>query len=113
MNKILKYSLLAILILSIAISVYLLFFFPDKPVAEADIDDPSTAGNAPLGSVEEPIVIEEPVFMEDSEKDSFSLDPNIRIQVLERADDGTVMSYKIINSDEDIASGYYPVSDSQ
>jgi hypothetical protein len=51
--------------------------------------------------------------MEDSEKDSFSLDPNIRIQVLERADDGTVMSYKIINSDEDIASGYYPVSDSQ
>ena len=112
MNKVLKYSLLIILVISLGFSAYLLFFLPDK-VVEVDIDDPSTADNAPLGSVEQPKAIDSPSFMEDSEKQALNLDTSAKIQVLERADDGTILSYKVINSDEDIASSYYSPIDSQ
>jgi hypothetical protein len=108
MNKIIKYSLLTILVLSLLVSAYLIFFFKEQATPEVEIDSPSDSDNAPLGSVEQPIAISEPIFMDEAEKKSLKINPSLKIQVLERDDDGKILSYKIINSDEDIAGGYYP-----
>lgn len=43
-----------------------------------------------------------PIFMTDIEKKSLGLSPDAQVQVLNRADSGEIMMYKIIRSNEDL-----------
>lgn len=107
MNKTLKYTLIVILFVSLVVSAYILIVLPNN-LGNNPAQTPDTqSSDLPEGSVQQPVMIDTPVFMTAEEKSSLNIDPNLKIQVLDRDADGKVAAYKIINSDEDIQTFYY------
>jgi hypothetical protein len=104
MNKTLKYSLLGLLVICLGISSYLIFAFPEQ---QSPVDQPDP--NLPAGEIQQPLALGEAEYLSEEEKHSLNIDSTLRIQVLERDETGKISAYKIINSDEDIQSEYYPV----
>lgn len=105
MNKTLKYTLIAILFVSLVILAYILIALPNNSDNTPMPD--SQSADLPEGNVQEPVMIDTPVYMTVEEKNSFNIDPELKVQVLDRDVNGTVTAYKIINSDEDIQTFYY------
>lgn len=104
MNKTLKYSLFGLLVVCLALSAYFLFGLPEEQVP---VNQPDS--EIPAGEIQEPIALGEPEYLTEEEKSSLNIDANLNIQVLERGENGEVLAYKIIKSDEDIQGEYYPV----
>lgn len=51
-------------------------------------------------------VMEKPVvFMETAEKQALGLQPETKVQILGRDENGEIISYKIIRADEDVLKG--------
>jgi hypothetical protein len=105
-------TILALAAIALAANHWLSVPAVDTPAGEGSQSEP--ADGLPLGTISdvEPIIIETPEYMTDGEIKDLHLRPSQKIQVLERDENGKILSYKLITKDEDVLTEYYPIEDS-
>ena len=119
MKKGTKYVIWVALIIVLAVLVYLIISGNNKTNQneEKNLNAPALEQNNPSDSqvnAGTPVTPVTPVytkeigieFMTDAEKAEMKISPSLKIQVLERGEDGTVLAYKIIRQDSDIMDKY-------
>jgi len=84
-------AIIVLLLLVAAAAAY--FWWPQKTGETAQ--PPSTES-----AIDKPVV-----FMETAEKQALGLQPETKVQILGRDENGEIISYKIIRADEDILEG--------
>lgn len=115
MNKGMKYIAAIILVIAIIIAAYLIIFNQSKKVEENanPTNNPTNSSETGEQNAQTPAPVVNPVmekipleFMSDNEKKAMGINQNLKIQVVERGTDGTVLGYKIIKQDSDILTEY-------
>ncbi len=119
MNKGTKYVIWIALLVVLAVLVYLIVLGGKKTdqSENKELNNPVAEQNTPVAppvNPGTPVTPVAPVYtkeievemMTEAEKEKMKISPTLKIQVLERGEDGTVLAYKIIKQDSDIMDKY-------